>query len=190
MKKQRKPRALNKSDRYTKEILELFDKGMKPMDIYRHYQGKFSYWQIYNTVNPRLPNDESLRDAEAQGIEFEDEADSLLTNLPDEDLASFASVEKFIEHQITVIIAQLNSKRISLKERTLLIDKLVKINQRNKAQQLEHYLKNASAKLIIRLMRRMNTEITDEEILKAYKEEAENLKKESEKYIIMKAKRN
>ncbi|QQS35762.1 MAG: hypothetical protein IPM56_16195 [Ignavibacteriales bacterium] len=183
-KPKRKTRALNISKRYQKEIRDLAESGLKPAQIVEHFNGKFTYWQVYNTINPR-PAKLSDTNINEQGEIEEVEADSIVTDLPEVDLSSFTSIEKFFEHSVAVIIAQLNSKRISLKERTALVEKLQKISLKNKTAQIEHYLKNANARLTIRVMRRCallpSTNLSDEEILKIYKEEAEILRKETKK---------
>lgn len=162
----RKVRAINKSDNDTKKILELHEQHFKPAQIYNHFGGKYTYWQIYNTISPR--------DAKAVP---KIKADRTITEMPDVDPSDFLSIEKFIEHQLTVVITQLNDRKITLEKRTDLIKKITEINKKLKAQQLEIHLKDANAKVIISVMRRLKPELTDEQILIIFKEESEKIKK-------------
>lgn len=172
----RKPRALNLSENDKKKILDKHEEGLKPAEIEKFYEGKYTYFQIYNTINPRLASstgvnpDGSLNKAKIK-------QDKTVTEMPDIDLADFTSIEKFIEHQLTVIVGQLNSKNIRLEKRITLTRWITKINYELKKQLLENHLKNANAKLIVRIMRRLKPELADEEILTVFKEESEKMKK-------------
>ncbi len=171
MKTKRKPRAMNVSPKYKKEILELSGQGMTPAEIYKKLAGVVTYWQVYNTINPRLP-----------AIEPGDEAveqDEVIGSLPDIELSQFESIEQYIEHSITAIANELNSKKIGVDRRVNLLSKLQDIQRKVRASQVEKSLKDANAKLIIRMMRRLKPDLTDEELLQIYHEEAERLKMES-----------
>jgi hypothetical protein len=165
----KKYRAINKSKNDKKRILELYDKGMKPAEIQKYFGNKYTYWQIYNTINPR----------ELNSCTDETTEDNTITEMPQTDLSQFPGITNFIEHQITVLLAQLNLKNIGIERRTRLLKQITDISIKLKTQQIEQYLKEAKAKLILRMMRRLKSDITDEEILKIYKEEAEKLKNEN-----------
>ena len=173
----RKPRAINKSDNDKKKILEMHQQGFKPGQIYRQFDGKYTYWQIYNTISPRDAKSTKQIDAEGKIVNKKINADKTVTEMPDVDLSDFASIEKFIEHQLTVIISQLNDKKLTLEKRTSLIKQITEINKKLKQQQLENHLKNANARLVIRIMRRLQADITDEQIMIIFKEESEKMKK-------------
>lgn len=166
----RKTRSINKSKNDTKKIMECHNNGMSAMEIVRHFEGKYTYWQVYNTISPRDVNKNSKGDIELNDV------NEMNTENPPIDLSDFSSVEKYLEHQLSILIAQLNQKRMSLNNRTFLLKQLTEINKKLKAQSLENYLKSGTAKLIIRIMRRLKPDLTDEEILKIYKEESEKLK--------------
>jgi len=174
--KHRKPRALNKSDNDKKKILELHEAGNKPGEIHRYFNGKYSYWQIYNTINPR-DKSSIIVDKEGNVKSVKVNADKTVTEMPDVDLSDFTSIDKFIEHQLTVILAQLNEKKLTLEKRTFLIKHITEINKKLKAQTLEQYLKNGNARIIINIMRRLKPDISDEEIIIIFKEETEKVKK-------------
>lgn len=174
----RKARAINKSENDKKKILEMFEeKHFKPAQIYQYFEGKYSYWQIYNTISPRTAKSDTVIKKDGTVKEKKLKASSLISEMPDVDLSDFQSIEKFTEHQLTVISSQLNDKNIRLDRRIFLVDKLVKINKNLKQQLLEGHLKNATARLVIRIMRRLKPELSDDEIMNIFKEESEILKK-------------
>jgi hypothetical protein len=173
----RKPRAINKSAADKKKILEMSFQGLKPSAIQSFFQGKYSYWQIYNTINQRDAKSDKLVGENGKIKEVRIKADKTVTEMPVIDYSDFVSVENFIEHEITVIVSQMNEKKITLEKRVFLLNKISDINKKMKAQQMEKHLKDANAKLIIRIMRRLNSELTDQEIITIYKEESEKLKK-------------
>lgn len=173
----RKARAINKSENDKKKILELHEQHLKPAQIYLHFEGKYSYWQIYNTISPRTAKSDTVIKNDGTVKEKKLKASSLVSEMPDVDLSDFQSIEKFTEHQLTVISSQLNDKTIRLDRRIFLVDKLVKINKNLKQQLLEGHLKNATARLVIRIMRRLKPELSDDEIMNIFKEESEILKK-------------
>lgn len=173
----RKVRAISKSQNDTDKILEQHSNGLKPSQIYKHFSGKYTYWQIYNTISPRDAKSSKQIDEEENITDKKIKADKTVTEMPDVDLSDFISIEKFIEHQLTVVIAQLNDKKLTLEKRTFLIKSITEINKKLKAQLLENHLKNANARLIICIMRRLQPEISDEEIMKIFKEESEKMKK-------------
>lgn len=179
-KKERKERAINKSENDKKKILELYDEGegLRPAQIQAHFNNKYSYWQIYNTINPRDTN-KSKKTVNKDGELVEEflVEDNTVTEMPDVDLSQFGGVDGFLEHQLGEILAQINEKKLALKNRVWLLKQATFINQKLKAQQIEQHLKHPNAKLIIRIMRRLKPDITNEEITKIYKEEAEILKK-------------
>lgn len=177
MDNQKKPRALNKSDNDKKKILELHELHYKPAQIYAHFNGKYTYWQIYNTISPREAKSTNQVDKDGKIIKEKLKADKTITEMPDVDLSDFTSIDKFIEHQLTVILAQLNDKKVTLEKRTFLVKHITEINKKLKAQQLDMHLKNADAKLVIAIMRRLKSDLTDDEILKVFAEESEKLKK-------------
>jgi len=176
-KNQRKPRAIHKSANDTKKILSLHNQGMKPMEIFRFCEGKYSYFQIYNTINPRDAKSSTTVDEKGKIKEVKINADKTVTEMPPIDYSQFPSFEKFIEHEITVIVSQINEKKITLEKRVDLLRKLSIVNKQMKAQMIEQYLKNGNAKIIIAIMRRMQPDISDEEITRIFKEESEKLKK-------------
>lgn len=173
----RKPRAINKSENDTDKILRLHSEGLKPAQIYQHFEGKYTYWQIYNTISPRDAKSTKQIDEQGKLTDKKIKADKTVTEMPDVDLSDFTSIEKFIEHQLTVVIAQLNDKKLTLEKRTWLIKTITEVNKKLKQQLLEGHLKNPDARLIIRLMRRLKPEISDEEIMTIFKEESEKMKK-------------
>lgn len=172
----RKVRALNLSENDKKKILDKYGEGLQPAQIEKFFEGKYTYFQIYNTINPRSASSTTVnQDGSLKEVKIKQ--DKTVTEMPVIDLADFTSIEKFIEHQLTVIITQLNEKKIPLEKRILLTRSITKINYELKKQLLENHLKNANAKLIIRIMRRLKPELADEEILTVFKEESEKMKK-------------
>jgi len=174
----RKVRALNKSKNDRDKILELHQKEMSPAEIQRHFNNKYSYWQIYNTINPR-DTSKSKKSINDNGEMVDDvlREDNNVTEMPDIDLSQFENLELFLEHQLGELLAQINEKRLPLDKRAWLLRQATYINKQIKAQQIEQHLKNPDAKLIIRIMRRLKPDITNDEITIIYKEEAAKLKK-------------
>lgn len=173
----RKVRAINKSENDKKKILELHEQNFKPAQIYKHFEGKYSYWQIYNTISPRDAKSTKQVDEEGKLINKKIKADKTVTGMPDIDYSDFPSFERFIEHQITVVVSQLNEKNVTIEKRVRIIKELAKINKEIKMQLIEHHLKNPNARVVISLMRRLKPELTDEQILIIFKEESEKIKK-------------
>ncbi len=176
-KNNRKPRAIYKSSNDKIKILKKYEEGLKPAEIYNFFDGKYSYWQVYNTIKPRDAKSAKQIDAEKNIIKDKIKADKTVTEMPVVDPSDFVSIEKFIEHQLTVIITQLNDKKLTLEKRSKLIKEITETNKKLKQQLIENHLKNANARLIIRIMRRLQPEISDEEIMTIFKEESEILKK-------------
>jgi hypothetical protein len=174
----RKVRAINKSDNDKKKILTLNEQGLKPSDIYAAFQGKYTYWQIYNTISPRDAKSGKLVKEDGSIESKKLKAERTVTEMPDVDYSDFPSFEKFLEHEITVVISQLNEKKVTIEKRTFILNKLADINKKLKAQLVESHLKNPDARIIISLMRRMKPDISDEEIIRIYKEESERIKKD------------
>jgi hypothetical protein len=171
----RKPRAINLSANDKKKILAKHEEGMKPSAIEKYYEGKYTYFQIYNTINPGRGT--SKVDKDGNIIKDKVKADKLVTGMPDVDVSDFVSIEKFIEHQITVIVTQLNDKNLIISRRVWLLKEITKVNIMLKKQLIENHLKNANARLVISIMRRLKPELTDEELLTIFKEESERNKK-------------
>lgn len=168
-----KKRALNISQNIREEILKLYNKeGLTVAQIFNRYKDKLTYWQVYNTINKRSPI--SLSVNESGSLENNKEQDEL--TLPDVDLSHFDSIENYLEHSLTVIIQQLNAKKMNPEKRVHLMKTITEVSKRLKLQMLEKHIKGNDAKLIIRIMRRLKPDITDGEIMEIYKEEAEKLK--------------
>jgi len=175
-----KPRAINKSKNDAEKILEQREKGLKPNEIVKFFEGKYSYWQVYNTCNPdrnsKNPNKVVGDDGKLQDEVISEDNNILV--MPDIDLGQFGSIEKFFEHQITELALQISGKNLPAQKSIKLFKELVAIHGKVKIQQIEHHLKNPNAKLIVRIMRRLKKDISDDEIMLIYKEEKEKIKME------------
>jgi len=168
MEKKKKVRALNMGKRWQKEIISLYNTGLSVSEILNHYQGKFSYWQIYNTINPRQGYKKPDANAEPDNTVVDQSAPP--------DLSEFASVESYLEHKLTSLFAEMDIRRMSIEKHLELTKKATDIYFKLKQQRLESYLKEGGAKIIVNVMRRLNPELSDDQILNIYQEEAEKLK--------------
>ena len=174
-KKERKPRALHLSENDKQNILAKHDEGLKPAQIEKFFRGKYTYFQVYNTINPRPVSDNAV-DKDGKVVPRKIKADKIVTEMPDVDLGDFSSFEKAIEHQLAVIYQQLNSKNLRLNDRTRLVQQLTNINFKNKKLLMESYLKSGNANLTIAIMHELKPDITDEEIILTFKRAAEKVK--------------
>jgi len=162
-------RADNLSERLKAEILELHANGMKPGQIVKHLQNKVTYWQVYNTINPRV----------VEPVDDKAKPDNVVTAIPDDiDFDDFDSIDEYLESQLTVCARELQNRKLTINGRLNLLKQVQVISAKVKAGKIDAHLKNAKAKLIIAMMRRVKPDITNEELMTIYKEEAEKLKME------------
>jgi|GEM_PF-3266425 hypothetical protein len=174
----RKPRALNLRESDKERIREKFAEKLTPSEIEKFFGGKYTYWQIFNLDNRRVAKSENVVNKDGSVEKKNLKAERTVTEMPDVDYSDFASIEKFVEHMVGVIASQINEKRVTLDKRVEILRKLTFINKTNKAQLMENHLKNPNARIVISLMRRMKPDISDEEIIRIYKEESERIKKD------------
>ncbi|MEW6654512.1 MAG: hypothetical protein AB1394_13760 [Bacteroidota bacterium] len=174
-KNSRKPRALHLSENDKKNILDKYEEGLKPAQIEKFFRGKYTYFQVYNTINPR-PGSDKIVNEKSKLVEQKIKADKIVTEMPDVELGDFSSFEKAIEHQLAVIYGQLNSKNIRLNDRAKLIKQLSDINFKNKKLLMESYLKSGNANITIAIMQELKPDITDEEIILTFKRASEKVK--------------
>jgi len=125
-----------------------------------------SYFQVYNVIRGRVA---TVPPAKQEG---DDEPTELPVNLEE-----FQDTESFIEYQITLLMNQISSKKLNLSARASALRQLVLIQSDFKKIKLENMIKRPNGVLIVNIMRRLNPDLTDDQILKIIAEETEKLKK-------------
>lgn len=133
-----------------------------------------TYFQVYNALNGRIKLDRSPR--ADKGSSRKNPADgSPISNQKPED---FSSLEEFLEHQLTVSARDL-SKRIYLPDvRIKLLKEITMMKQKLDAQRLDGWLRKPEAMLIVRIMKRLNPKLEDNDIKKIYAEEYEKVQRD------------
>jgi hypothetical protein len=180
---EKKKRAPYKSKATKKKILDLYSQGYSYKEIYDFFDGKLTDWQIYNTINVRVPQSQKPRKLKdgSQHILVEDNDISTDEMLPLADLSEYPSMEKYLEHELVIISNQLQEKKLPVNSRLEILGKLAKITKLIKEQQLESHLTSLKGRLIINIMRRLKPSITETEIKLIFKEESAKLKEEKKR---------
>lgn len=136
-----------------------------------------TYFQVYNTVNARVKLDRSPRSDKGERRKGVNELAATLgpSNSKPED---FNSLEEFLEHQLVVSARDLSRRKYTPDMRVKLLKEITMMKDKLEKQKLEGWISKPEAVLIIKIMRRLKKEITDEEIKKIYAEEYEKIQRD------------
>lgn len=153
-----------------RKILKYFkEEGLQIHDIMEKMN--LSYFKVYNVVQGRVKTGYSNR--KDKGISRNGAEDEKLSEQVD--LDSFNDVFDWMEHQIVLVARSMNKMKLGADERLKMI-KDVAIQQKNiQALKLEKHLQNIDAVLIARIMRRFDANLSDDDIIKIFKEEQTKL---------------
>ncbi|MFZ4620966.1 MAG: helix-turn-helix domain-containing protein [Bacteroidota bacterium] len=156
-----------------KKILKLFKEGMDVKEIMDEMN--LSYFKVYNVVQGRVKTKYGYR--KDKGISRKVAEDEKLSEQVD--LENFNDVHDFMEHQIVLVARSMNKTRLSAEERLKMIKDLSSMQKNLQAMKLEKHLQNVDAALIARIMRRFNSTLTDDDIIRIFTEEQQLMTKES-----------
>lgn len=131
-----------------------------------------TYYQVYNAVSGRIKLDSSPRSDKGSMRK----ADSkILSSKKPED---FENLEDFLEHQLMVSAKDLAKRKYSPDIRIKLIKEMTRMRHLLVKQKIEGWIRRPEAVLIVRIMKRLNSKLTDEEIKKIYAEEYEKVQRD------------
>ena len=94
---------------------------------------------------------------------------------PPSDIADFSSPEKFIDHQITLALNDLNHTRLKVTDRVKLLKDIIALQKNARALELENYLKRPDPVLIVNIIKHLAPKMSDEQILMIIESEKEKM---------------
>ena len=154
-----------------KTMLRLDRDGYTIQDIMQ--QTGCTYFQVYNVINHRVKHSKN------DSVSKEDTGTAAgLDSIPGispVDLSDFSSPEKFIDHQITTALRDLNHTRMKVAERIKLLKDIIALQKSARALELENYLKRPDPVLIVNIIKRLAPKMSDEEILLVIESEKEKI---------------
>lgn len=156
-----------------KKILKLFKSGMDVKEIMDEMN--LSYFKVYNVVQGRVKTKYGYR--KDKGISRKVTEDEKLAEQVD--LEDFNDVHDFLEHQIVLVARSMNKTRLSAEERLKMVKDLTAQQKNIQAMKLEKHLQNVDAALIARIMRRFNSTLTDDDVIRIFTEEKNKMTMES-----------
>lgn len=173
MNKDKKPAAHRATIGLRNRIRQLFAKTkdyQKVMD-----ETGCTYWQAYNAVNFRVKLDRSSRaDKGLSRAHPEKNKIVMPSKAPDE----FKSLEDFLEYKLAFIANKLGKVSTDVGSEIKIIKEISSIKKDLDARRLESWIKRPEAILIIRIMKRLNPKLTEDEIQKIYREEYEKVQRD------------
>jgi hypothetical protein len=132
-----------------------------------------SYYQAYNVVRGRVKVKYSPRSDYGRRRRQEEGRRSF-------DVESMDHLDDFLMHQLTMALEDLNVKsNIEPAERVKILKDIAGLEKARKDRELERYLKRPDAILIARIMRRFNSTLTDDDVIRIFKEESTRLAAEA-----------
>jgi len=148
-----------------KKILKLSAEGLGYTEIAQ--QTGTSYYQVWNIVNGRVKTNYSER--KDKGYNRSSEEDTPITSA-----AEFETVEGYLRHVIYETINDINNnEKLSIDKKIRMLKDLTILQTKLKELEMESWIKTPQAQLVIRIMRRLKPELSDDEILTIYNEERE-----------------
>lgn len=155
-----------------KKILRLNKEGFSIQEIMDEMN--LSYFKVYNVVQGRVKTGYAYR--KDKGISRKVRQDEKLAEQVD--LANFADVHDFMEHQIVLVARSMNKTKLGAEERLKMIKDLSAMQKNLQSLRLEKHLQNIDAVLLTRIMRRFDPKLSDDDIIRIVREEQTKLAKE------------
>jgi hypothetical protein len=134
-----------------------------------------SYFKVYNVVQGRVKTKYGQRKDKGVSRKVQDE-EKLSGQV---DLESFNDVHDFMEHQIVLVAHSMNKTKLGAEERLKLVKDLSAMQKNLQSLRLEKHLQNGNAVLIARIMRRFDPTLSDDDIIRIFKEEQTRLAAEA-----------
>jgi len=171
------PKALKTSFHKRRVIMELHNEGKTTPEIMQ-ITG-CTYFQVYNVIRHRVkktPADDIPRQErdlyETPQSDDEDDEDTDDTAV---DISQFENPEAFFEHQIALVLTQLNRLRLVPEKRVKLLKDLIILQKNLKIAQVEAFAREPNAMLVVNIMKRLAPKLSDEEIIRILEEEREKI---------------
>lgn len=134
-----------------------------------------TYWQAYNAVNFRVKLDRSPR-ADKGLSRANPEKNKIV--IPSKAPHEFKSLEDFLEYKLAFCANKLGKTSSDVTTEIKIIKEIASIKKDLDARRLESWIKRPEAILIIRIMKRLNPKLGEEEIQKIYREEYEKVQRD------------
>jgi hypothetical protein len=162
-----------------KKIVKAFNKLGNYKAVEKHFNGVYSYYQIWNAVNGRTKKNYSGRSDKGKMRTTKDKVQEQ-EQVQEQDVLGpedFDSAIGFMKHQVLVSLRDLSKRSYSADQRIKMLKDISALQKNIEAMELESHLANPEAKLILNVMRALAPKKSDAELLKVYAEQREILKR-------------
>lgn len=132
-----------------------------------------TYWQVRNAIAGRVKLERSPRSD--KGTTRNNSTKLEGARVSEKKVTDFSSVEEFLEYQLLELSNELSDYEFTPSGRAKLIKEIAGISAKLKQQKIEGFIRRPEAVLIVRIMKRLEPDLTDDEIQKIYKEEYEKV---------------
>ena len=139
-----------------------------------------SYFQAYNAVKGRVKTGYSSRADKGtkRGPINKGHKAEMAEAIRTKSISQSASVSEFFNLQYMKTLEEINNRKMGVAERAKLLKDLTYAYRNMKQLELEEYIKRPDAILIARIMRRFDQLLTDDDVIRIYREEFEKLQAE------------
>ncbi|MEW5799973.1 MAG: hypothetical protein AB1728_13310 [Bacteroidota bacterium] len=151
-----------------------FDTVTEALADFQQKYPEITYFKYYNVIKRRVKTKYSYRADKGKSRKFSDDAKKKY----EVDLYQFDDVEEFLEYQTGVIADEVNSATLSIEDRLKYTKDIVTIRTRLQNLKLEKHIGRADAMLISRIMRRLDPNLSNDDIIRIVKEEQAKLQAE------------
>lgn len=159
--------------------------GMRRRILQLHRQGRsnkviadtlsISYFQVYNVVGRRVKTNYSPRADKGTKRETYVRTKSV-GEVTMKKLTQCDNIYDFLQAQLMQALGDLQKRKLNAADRVKVLKDVSYIQRNIKTLELEEYIQRPDALLIARIMRRFDHSLSDDDIIKVYREEYEKLK--------------
>lgn len=139
-----------------------------------------TYFQVYNVYRGRVkmsPHKRAKNPGTATPPPDDSGEFSETLDLKDVDLDEFKNPEDLVNLHLSLALGQLNRAKMPPAERIKILKEAVTLQERVKRLEIEAFLKNPKAELIVNIIKRLDAKLTDGQIIRIIEEEREKLKR-------------
>lgn len=134
-----------------------------------------SYFQVYNIIGGRVKLNRKPR---ADKGKKRNKSTEQSENQEEKELEDFDSIDESLQYHLMQCLKDLHATKLLVTEKVKLIKDISALQKNIEARKLEAYMKRPDAVLIIRIMHRFDSSLTDDDVIKIYNEEYEKLQRD------------